>query len=67
MVDRMVDRMEDRMVGVTEAKELLIDVDPRVKLVVRRKTLTLILQYSDSRGPGSDQWITARCHHRIAR
>ena len=48
----MVGRMVGRIVGVTEAKELLTDVDNLVKLVVRRKALTVILQYSNSRGPG---------------
>ena len=55
------------MVGVTEAKELLTDVGNLVKLVVRRKTLIVILQCSNSRGPGSGQLITARSHHRIER
>ena len=41
------------MVGMTEAKELLTDVDTRVELVIRRKTLIVILQYSNSRRPGS--------------
>ena len=41
------------MAGVTEAKELLIDVHTRVELGIRRKTLSVILQYSNPRGPGS--------------
>ena len=52
------------MVRVTEGKELLTDVDTRVELVVGRKTLTVILQYSKPRGPGSRLYIVARPHHR---
>ena len=41
------------MVRVIGAKEFLTYVDTRVELVVRRKTLTVILQYSNSRCPGN--------------
>ena len=41
------------MVGAMGAKKLLANVGTRVQLVIRRKTLTVIVQYSNSRGQGS--------------
>ena len=42
-----------RLVGVTEGKELLANVDTRVELDVRRRTLTVILRHSNLSGPSS--------------
>ena len=43
-----------RTVRVTEARELLTDVDTRAEFLARRKTLTGILQSVDSRDSNSE-------------
>ena len=43
-----------RRVRITEATELLIDIDTRVELLAHLKTLIVILQYIDSNDSGSE-------------
>lgn len=43
-----------RKVRTTDATELLTDIDTRVELLAHPKTLTVILQYTDSNDAGSE-------------